>query len=196
MASASFTALQPPPALAPAPFAPTVNVTQASLLTALMEVGYGPATNFAGVLTLPPLDLLAFAAYLQTRATALASAVTFSNGEIYWPSWSPMVESSELNTHSYFYGMAGAYIATTTWLPGAQPLHISTFSANQLVQVGKRIATTAGASNQQPDLFVVTPTGQWHLVEGKGRSYAPKSSGAGTSVVVKALSQLNAVTHI
>lgn len=191
----SFTALQPPPAPPVAAFNTSVPITQDLMLTALLEVGYGPEMNFGQVFLMQQNQINDFAQYLLHRATTLANAVEYAAGDVFTPEWSDLIESSELNPQSYFYGMAGAYVATTTWLPGAQLFHVSTFQS-ALVSAGHKIAAVAASNTREcPDLFARSGV-TWHLVEGKGRSFLPTHSGKATPVIKKALTQLDAIIGI
>lgn len=189
-----FSTLTTSPLDATHTLATTPTITQNEVARAAFETGYGPKKDWPSTLLMSGVERTALAAFLNARVEWIVSTFHFTNGQIVPQQFSRYVETSEWSTVSYYMGQIAARLAADRWLPPNRLpgtlLHQAIFTSATFVRSKGKVSLKV-ASKKVPDLLVEDATSKWHLFEAKGGRTNYRSN-----AVIKALDQLDAVTHI
>ncbi|MDN7874834.1 hypothetical protein [Burkholderia aenigmatica] len=170
------------------------DITDAELVRALYETGYGKRTNWADFLSFDAQKQEDLFVFLTLRKDWLLSALSVTNGAVVVRSFADRLETSEWGSMSYYLGQAGARISADRWLAPARKvvraLHNSLYTNEAFLKRGALMQVVT-RGEKTPDLLVEDDKGDWHVFEAKGGAVSYRSE-----AVTKGLAQLDSIIGV
>lgn len=163
------------------------------IVQAALECGYGRTGMWSSALLLSTKESLELASYLLKRLLMVASCIKVDNNDAYFTKeFYLKIEPSEKVAISFIAGGIGSFITAYHWLAAAGEkidvmLHTSIYAKGSC----PLLKTTPLTTQKSPDYLIESNSGEWHIFESKGGTYAGRHKR-----IQEGLLQLGAITHL